>query len=448
MSENIIKSTVNGTITGNLMETVLKGLSEYELAVKNGFIGTEEDWLASRSVQIKVTQNDKDYETGEGAYKIKFISGNKFGTTIEVETPDLIPLGTVIDQAYTGVTNLINPTIKGIQDGVKNLQDNKVDQTTTVNGYSLDENIVLNLSDIPVDDDTNAKTYVDDEVASSLASAKEYSDANLSKEMERITGLAPETLDSFEEIAKALNENASNDASLAETLNQAISLKADKTEVEEALNTKVDKKDGYSLISDTEISRLAKVDNYDDTSVVTRLSALEDIDLSDETITFTENSETSVIASEDTLSVLFGKIAKYMNDVNSEIETLKSTTIPLPLDDDGNVVVGDSGQVLKSNGDGTYSWVTTVLLGKFYLEDTDGIDHYFAYELGMTWEEFVNSSYNVGFTDSAGYERTLSIDDTGVSCSDGAYYNLDGSITDVITNGTIYLPYLLNIEQG
>lgn len=39
------------------------------------------------------------------------------------------------------------------------------------------------------------------------------------------------------------------------------------TEVEADLNEKVDKVEGYSLVADTEIARLAKVDNYNDTEV-------------------------------------------------------------------------------------------------------------------------------------------------------------------------------------
>ena len=34
-----------GSLTGMITETVLKGLSAYEVAVKNGYTGTEEEWL-------------------------------------------------------------------------------------------------------------------------------------------------------------------------------------------------------------------------------------------------------------------------------------------------------------------------------------------------------------------------------------------------------------------
>ena len=39
--------SVSGSMSGNIMATVLKGLSAYEVAVKNGFIGSEEEWLES-----------------------------------------------------------------------------------------------------------------------------------------------------------------------------------------------------------------------------------------------------------------------------------------------------------------------------------------------------------------------------------------------------------------
>ena len=36
-----------GSITGSLINTILKGKSAYEIAVQHGFIGTEEEWLNS-----------------------------------------------------------------------------------------------------------------------------------------------------------------------------------------------------------------------------------------------------------------------------------------------------------------------------------------------------------------------------------------------------------------
>jgi len=46
--------------------------------------------------------------------------------------------------------------------------------------------------------------------------------------------------------------------------------------VQTALDTKVDKVDGKSLISDTEITRLANVDNYDDSEIVNEINNIKD----------------------------------------------------------------------------------------------------------------------------------------------------------------------------
>lgn len=56
-------------------------------------------------------------------------------------------------------------------------------------------------------------------------------------------------------------------ASLNITVKTEIDKKADAEETTNALNDKVDKVEGYSLVSDTEIARLADVDNYDDEEV-------------------------------------------------------------------------------------------------------------------------------------------------------------------------------------
>ena len=50
---------------------------------------------------------------------------------------------------------------------------------------------------------------------------------------------------------------------------------ATQTELTSGLDTKVDKKDGYSLMSNSEITRLAKVDNYNDEELRGRVGSLE-----------------------------------------------------------------------------------------------------------------------------------------------------------------------------
>lgn len=38
---------INGTLTGSLKNEVLRGMSAYEIALSNGFVGTEKEWLES-----------------------------------------------------------------------------------------------------------------------------------------------------------------------------------------------------------------------------------------------------------------------------------------------------------------------------------------------------------------------------------------------------------------
>jgi len=65
VSGTVISGTVSGTsisgavvgnaqMSGDIMHSVLKGLSAYEEAVENGFEGTEEEWLASLGATVEI----------------------------------------------------------------------------------------------------------------------------------------------------------------------------------------------------------------------------------------------------------------------------------------------------------------------------------------------------------------------------------------------------------
>ena len=81
---------------------------------------------------------------------------------------------------------------------------------------------------------------------------------------EKVAGLvasAPETLDTLNELAAALG----NDPNFATT-------------VANQIGNKVDKEEGKVLIAQTELDRLAGLQNYDDTALAGRVAALEGID--------------------------------------------------------------------------------------------------------------------------------------------------------------------------
>lgn len=88
--------------------------------------------------------------------------------------------------------------------------------------------------------------------------SKEEVKAVINSRINEIVNGAPEAFDTLKEIADYIAEHEE----IAKALNEAI-------------GNKVDKETGKSLISDTEIERLASVDNYDDTEVRQKITAIE-----------------------------------------------------------------------------------------------------------------------------------------------------------------------------
>lgn len=81
------KRSLSGTVSssvdlsGNIMYTILKGLSAYEVAVKNGFVGTEEEWLESLVGNgIDTVSIDSD-----GYLTLVFTKGGSYTTPISIK---------------------------------------------------------------------------------------------------------------------------------------------------------------------------------------------------------------------------------------------------------------------------------------------------------------------------------------------------------------------------
>lgn len=89
----------------------------------------------------------------------------------------------------------------------------------------------------------------------------------------------------------------------------------------EELNTKVDKVEGKSLIDDTEIERLANVDNYDDTEIKEKLNNI-DQDISDISQDLTEiNQELNNKANTNDIPTVPTKVSSFENDSKYATET-------------------------------------------------------------------------------------------------------------------------------
>lgn len=94
------KKAINGVVTaknnmsGSLQVAMLKGKSAYEIAVANGFIGTEEEWLAS----LKGEKGDKGDQGERGEQGVQ----GERGETGEATT---IEIGSVTTGVPTSVVN-------------------------------------------------------------------------------------------------------------------------------------------------------------------------------------------------------------------------------------------------------------------------------------------------------------------------------------------------------
>ena len=135
---------------------------------------------------------------------------------------------------------------------------------------------------------------------------------------------------------------------------------------------------------------------------------------------------------------LLSTLKDFKKELN-KIYKLDQTIIA--INEIGNATVGKAGQILQSNGDGTYSWTDTVKLGKFYIQDFSGSKNAFIYEIGMTWQEFINSNCNTEYVNSDGKKCMLSIGEYGIHCASDMYYDVKSS--DVIINGHTYEPFLV-----
>lgn len=152
---------------------------------------------------------------------------------------------------------------KADEEVVNQALNNKVDKdgnkVLSDNNFSNDEK--EKLASLENYDDTQVKTDIIN-LQTSKANADEVytiaqTNSAIATEVAKIVAEAPESLDTLKEISTWIE--AHEDSASAMNLQ----IQTNKTNI----SKKVDKKDGYSLVSDTEITRLAEVKNYDDTQV-------------------------------------------------------------------------------------------------------------------------------------------------------------------------------------
>ena len=135
-------------------------------------------------------------------------------------------------------------------------------------------------------------------------------------EIERLRGIENYNDTEIRNAVSDVEDKLSKKANTSDLTNHINDVTKHITEVERnTWNNKVDKKTGYSLISDTEIARLSRIDNYNDTELRGKISSIE-------------SRLGNYVSSDDlesSLALLFSSIALYFADVISF--TINSTII-------------------------------------------------------------------------------------------------------------------------
>lgn len=196
---------------------------------------------------------------------------------------------------------------KADEEVVNQALDNKVNKegnkVLSDNNFSSDEK--EKLANLVNYDDTQVKTDIINLQTSKANTDEVYTIAQansaIATEVAKIVAEAPESLDTLQEISMWIDTHEDS----ASAMNLQIQI--NKTNIAK----KVDKKDGYSLVSDTEITRLTEVKNYDDTQVKNdialntssigmskkNLLKYKETSKADSGITFTVNDDKSITVS-------------------------------------------------------------------------------------------------------------------------------------------------------
>lgn len=136
-----------GSITGNIMQTILVGLSAYEVAVKNGFVGTEQEWLDSlmgESVEVSVIKDTREeyvlsFTVGEDTIITPNLKGN-----VEL-TPEQLQV--VIQNVEAIILEDIDNRYVQKEDGKSLVDDTEIERLKDVHNYD-DEQIKQDISEI------------------------------------------------------------------------------------------------------------------------------------------------------------------------------------------------------------------------------------------------------------------------------------------------------------
>ena len=181
------------------------------------------------------------------------------------EELDKIVVGDKAKWDAVAADHLTSADKTALENSIKEAKKAGTDANTALETYKVSNDARV----LAVEEDI---TEIIDGTNGILAQAKSYSDGKLATAKTEISAEIDADVKVVNDALEAYK--SSNDTALA-GVKATAEAAAVKTEVESALSGKVDKVEGKSLISDSEITRLAGVHNYDDAALVGRVSAAE-----------------------------------------------------------------------------------------------------------------------------------------------------------------------------
>ena len=243
-------------------KNILDGITQDKISSwdnKSDFSGKYEDLENTPTIPtVDVNKSYVDTQLNKKVDKkngYSLISDTEIQRLANVDNYDDTEIRSTLD-TKANKTDLHSHSNKAILDGITATKVQEWDNKSTFSG---DYNDLLNKPEIPSLDGYATQTYVKNEIANAqLGSGQEVdlsgyaTKDDLNAKVDKRTGYS---LVADSEIAR-----------LSKLTNY------DDTTIKNSLNNKVDKIEGYSLISDSEIERLANVNNYDDTEIRNTLS--------------------------------------------------------------------------------------------------------------------------------------------------------------------------------
>lgn len=235
----------------------------------------------------------------------------------DINKENISNLTNVVDNNYNILNNLVTTNTNNISQNTQdilNLRGNLNDNyTPTLDlaevALSGDYNDLLNKPNIPNIDDLATIEYVDNKINETLGTIVEF-DFIIVEEL-------PEVGES-NHIYLIKHEHGDKDVydefiwvKETQTFEKIGNTDVDlsnyytKNESNDLLNNKVDKKEGYSLVSDIEIERLSNINNYDDTEVKNLINTKQDKLTAGENVNIVYDEQTGLttISSIDTNTV-------------------------------------------------------------------------------------------------------------------------------------------------